>query len=202
MINFKKNNLYTYQLFIVIISLSFWVYLLGIKFISPINQDWLSSGDLSMYQISWNYFKNDIWRFPLSLNPNFGIYAGGSLVFSDSIPILGIIFKTISKYLPFEFQYFSSWILLCIYLQLFFSFKILHKLTNDPFYSLIGALFFCFATIFINRTAIHLGLSGHWLILFSFYIEILESRRQGILRIFVILLSLALPQCWHNSTNS
>ena len=189
MINFKKNNSYKHQLFIVIVSLSFWVYLLGLEFISPINQDWLSSGDLSMYQISWNYFKNDIWRFPISLNPNFGIYAGGSLVFSDSIPILGIIFKTISKYLPSEFQYFSLWILLCIYLQLFFSFKILEKLTNDLSYSLVGSLFFCFATIFINRSAIHLGLSAHWLILLLFYVEILETRHRGILRIFVILLS-------------
>ena len=85
----KNLNIYfllKHQLFITIISISLWIYLLGPDFIHPTNQEWLNSGDLSTYQLGWKYFSTDIWRFPISLNPNYGIYVGGSLVFSDSIP--------------------------------------------------------------------------------------------------------------------
>ena len=185
----QKFHLIKHQAFLVIVSITLFIYLLGLEFIGPLNQDWLSSGDLSMYQIGWKYFRNDIWRFPLGLNPNFGIYAGGSIVFSDTIPIFAIFFKIFDSYLPSAFQYFSIWILLCIYLQLFFSFKIIFKLTDDLFYSLIGSLFFCFATIFINRSAVHLSLTAQWLILFGFYIEILDTKYKSILRGFAIVLS-------------
>ena len=184
-----KSNFLKQQTFLFFVSIALFFYLLGLEFINPVNQDWLHSGDLSIYQLGWKYFSEDIWRFPLGLNPNFGIYAGGGIVFSDSIPIFAIFFKTINNYLPQNFQYFSIWILLCIYLQLFFSFKIIFKLTDDLFFSLIASLFFCFATIFINRTAVHLSLSAQWLILFGFYIEILESKYKSILRASVILLS-------------
>jgi len=185
----QKFHLIKYQTFLIVVSITFFIYLLGLEFISPQNQDWLYSGDLSVYQIGWKYFRNDIWRFPLGLNPNFGIYAGGSIVFSDSIPILSIFFKLIKSYLPTNFQYFSIWILLCIYLQLFFSFKLVYKLTNNLIYSLICSLFFCFATIFINRSAVHLSLMAQWLILFGFYIEILDSKYKSFLRGFNIVLS-------------
>lgn len=187
--NLNINYLLKYQLFIIFISISLWIYLLGPDFIDPTNQDWLYSGDLSTYQLGWKYFRNDIWRLPISLNPNYGIYAGGSLVFSDSIPIFAIFFKVFSNYLPSSFQYFSTWILLCIYLQIFFSYKIIFKITEDSFYSLIASLFFCFATIFINRSGFHLSLSAQWLILLAFYIEVLETKNKSILRGLVILLS-------------
>jgi hypothetical protein len=188
----KNLNIYfllKHQLFITIISISLWIYLLGPDFIHPTNQEWFNSGDLSTYQLGWKYFSTDIWRFPISLNPNYGIYVGGSLVFSDSIPIFAIFFKIFSNYLPSSFQYFSIWILLCIYLQLFFSYKIIFKITGDSFYSLIASLFFCFATIFIHRSALHLSLTGQWLILLAFYIEILETKYKSILRGSTILLS-------------
>ena len=129
----KKTFLVKYQLFIIVISISFWIYLLGPSFINPKNVEWLNSGDLSIYQIGWNFFKNDVWRFPLGSNPNYGIYYQGSVVFSDSIPLLAIFFKSIKFLLPNNFQYFSLWILLSIYLQLLISYKIIFKLSNNLF---------------------------------------------------------------------
>ena len=167
----KKIIHLKYQLFIIAISISFWIYLLGPNFINPTNIEWLYSGDLSIYQIGWNFFKNDVWRFPLGSNPNYGIYYQGSIVFSDSIPLLAIFFKIFNKFLPNSFQYFSLWILASIYLQLFFSFKIIYKLSNNLVFSLISCLFFCISTIFLNRSGIHLALTGQWIILLAFYIS-------------------------------
>jgi len=185
----KKYSIIKYQFFLTITSIGFWIYLLGPDFINPNNIEWLQSGDLSQYQIGWNFFKDDIWRFPLGSNPNYGIYYEGSIVFSDSIPLFAIFFKIFNKFLPESFQYFSSWILLCIYFQLFFSFKIIYKLSSNLTFSLISSLFFCISTIFLNRSGIHLSLLGQWIILLVFYIEINQTKNKRLYRSLSILLS-------------
>ena len=185
----KKTFFLKYQFFIIIISIIFWCYLLGFNFISPTNTDWLKLGDMSQTQLGWKFFRDDIWRFPIGSNPNYGIYFDGSVVFSDSIPIFAIFFKSIKIFLPENFQYFSLWILTCIYLQLFFSFKIIFKITNNLSYSLVGSLFFCTATIFINRSGFHLSLMGQWILLSTFYIETTEYKNKLIYKILNLLLS-------------
>ena len=187
----NANNyfLIKYQLSIITVSLSLWVYLLGLDYIKPTNIEWLHSGDLSIYQIGWNFFKNDIWRFPLGSNPNYGIYYQGSVVFSDSIPLFAIFFKIFNKFLPNSFQYFSLWILLSVYLQLFFSFKIIHKISGNLRFSLISSLFFCISTIFLNRSGFHLALSGQWIILSAFYIELNQIKNRTFYRNLNISLS-------------
>ena len=164
------------QSFLIITSSLIVIYLLGFDFIKLNNQDWFNSGDLSTYQLGWKYFKEDSWRFPIGLNPNYGIYLNGSIIFSDSVPFFAIFFKIFKSILPMNFQYFSIWIFVCLYLQLFFSFKIIYNLTGNFLYSLIGSLFFIFAAAFIHRGAIHLSLFAHWIILSGFYIEIIESK--------------------------
>ena len=173
----KKYSTFKYQIFLIITSISFCFYLLGPNYISPLNSEWLFSGDLSTYQLGWQFFKLDEWRFPLGINPNYGIYLNSSVVFSDSIPLFAIFFKIFKNFLPSEFQYFSIWILVCVYLQLFFSFKIIYKITNNLLYSAISSLFFGIATIFIHRSGIHLSLFGQWIILSFFYVELLDKNK-------------------------
>ena len=168
----KKDRYIIHQIIFISVSFLFWFYLLGPKFISPLNQNWLYNGDLPIYQIGWNFFRNDIWRFPFGLNPNYGIYSGGSVVFSDSIPLLAFTFKIFKKLIPETFQYFSLWILLCVYLQIFLAYKIIFHYSENFFYSLISSFFFLTSTIFIFRSGIHLSLMGHWLILLYYYINI------------------------------
>lgn len=173
----KKYSTFKYQIFLIITSISFCFYLLGPNYISPLNSEWLFSGDLSTYQLGWQFFKLDEWRFPLGINPNYGIYLNSSVVFSDSLPLVAIFFKIFKNFLPSEFQYFSIWILVCVYLQLYFSFKIIYKITNNLLYSAISSLFFGIATIFIHRSGIHLSLFGQWIILSFFYVELLDKNK-------------------------
>ena len=115
----------------------------GIDNISFQTSKWLHNGtDITTPHLSWYFFKNDIWRFPLGVNLNYGDELGSSIVFSDSIPILVLFFKSFKSLIPGTFQYISFWYLICFYLQLFFSFKILKKFTNSVPYSLIGSFFF------------------------------------------------------------
>ena len=177
------------QIFFIIISLFFWIYLLGTDYIDPSNIEWLFLGDLPQAQLGWEFFRDDYWRFPFGSNPNYGIYFGGSIVFSDSIPIFAILFKLINFLLPENFQYFSIWILLCIYLQQFFSFKILYNLTNNKIYSFVGSLFFIFSTVLIQRSGIHLSLMGQWIILWYIYVETIDKKNKFFLTLFTFLFS-------------
>lgn len=184
----QKINSVKFQFISVVISILFTLYLLGLDYIKPNNIDWLYLGDLSQYQLGWEFFRDDKWRFPLGANPNYGLYLNASIVFSDSIPIFAIFFKLIKFILPENFQYFSIWIMLCIYLQIFFSFKIIFKYTNNFSFSFISTFFFIFATIFIHRNGIHLSLMGQWIILFYLYYE-LEKDKNYFQKILPILLS-------------
>ena len=191
----KKTLLLKYQFFIIFISTIFWCYLLGFNFINPLNDDWLYLGDFSQVQLGWKFFKNDVWRFPIGSNPNFGMYFDGSIIFSDSIPIFAIFFKMIRIFLPENFQYFSLWVLLCIYLQFFFAFKIIFKFTKNLNYSLIGGLFFIFSTIFLNRSGIHLSLMGQWILLSGIYIETINDKNKN--KLLYQILNIALSTVIH-----
>ena len=186
-----KKNFFSYQqIFILVLSLSFCIYLLGFDNINFLNQSWLNNDDLAQYQLGWKFFREDIWRFPLGLNPNYGITNSSSIIYSDSVPIFSIIFKIFNNFLPAEFQYFSLWIFICLYLQGVFSFKIIYFYTKNSLYSLISCLFFIFSTILIYRSGIHLSLTAHWLILAYFYVEISEINNKDLKKQLIIYLSL------------
>ena len=53
-----------------ILSLILTIYILGFNYASFTNTQWLAAHDVSTDIISWKFFKNDIWRFPIGSNPN------------------------------------------------------------------------------------------------------------------------------------
>ena len=174
---FFDNGIYFLFLFISFLCLAAVV---GIENISFQSTEWLhSGGDNTLLQICWFFFKNDIWRFPLGNNPNYGEGFGSSIVFADSIPILALFFKSFKSFIPENFQYFSFWYFICFYLQLFFSFKILKKFTNSEIYSLIGSIFFLIAPIFIYRINLHVALIGQWILLLTLYLGLTRTIDQS-----------------------
>ncbi len=186
-----KKKIFSYQQIILFVtSLSFSFYLLGYGNFNFSNQSWLINGDLAQYQLGWKFYREDIWRFPLGLNPNYGITNSSSIIYSDSIPLFAIFFKIIRSFLSEDFQYFSFWIFICIYLQALFSFKIIYYFTKNIPYSLVSSLFFIFSTILIYRSGIHLSLTAHWLILAYFYAQISTVNNKDLKKHLIIYLSL------------
>ena len=91
-----KLFLLKYKVYFLFLLISFaWlVSVVGLNNISFQSTEWLYQGnDSELPQMGWYFFKNDIWRFPLGSNPNYGTNYGSSIVFADSIPILSILFK-------------------------------------------------------------------------------------------------------------
>ena len=128
--------------FYTIVSLLLTINFFGIYNLSFTNFNWLTSKDQIADLTSWYYFKNDIWRFPLGSNPNFGLEIGSGMVFSGAIPIFSIIFKIFSSLLPEDFHYFTIWIYVCFFLQGYMAYLVIKKLTKNDLYSIIGSIFF------------------------------------------------------------
>ena len=153
------------------LSLILTTYILGVDNLSFVNGKWLAAHDVTSDILSWKFFKDDIWRFPLGSNPTYGMEIGSGIAFSGSIPIMAIIFKLFSGALPYDFHYFSLWIFICLFLQSYIAFLIIYNKTENLTFSIVGSLFFILSPILINRLSIHLSLSAHWLILIGFYLE-------------------------------
>ena len=189
-----KNFLINYKIniFFLLISFFFLVGAIGLENISAYSTQWLHTGnDSASQQLGWHFFKNDVWRFPLGSNPNYGDELGSSIVYTDSIPILAFIFKLFKNLIHENFQYFSLWYFLCFYLQLYFSFKILRSFTHSDLYSFVGSLFFLIAPILIFRLNIgHSTIIGHWILLFTLYLILTKSLEESNVKwLFLIILS-------------
>lgn len=184
----KKNFtlIVTYFFFSIILSFFF----IGYENINVVNTKWLFvNNDLSAHQTGWHFFKNDIWRFPIGMNPNFGDNIGNSIIYSDSIPILAFIFKLLNPLLPDQFQYFSLWFILCFFFQGILSFSIIHYYTKDRIFSILGSLIFIFLPILIYRISWHPALFGQWILIISYYLLIEDKENNEKFWILLILLS-------------
>ena len=184
--------------FFLLISFIFLIITIGFENISFQSVQWLHDGNESaIEQTAWYFFRNDVWRFPLGLNPNYGDEISTSIVFSDSIPILALFFKVFKSIIPENFQYFSLWYFLCFYFQLFFSYKIIKKFTDSESYSLIGSIFFLLAPIFIFRMNWHASISAHWLLLFTLYLALTTKTDESKFSwIFLIIVSPLIVYNW------
>ncbi len=174
---FIKNKINFLFLFI---SFFYLILIIGVDNISFQSTGWLHAGnDRTLPQLGWHFFKNDIWRFPLGSNPNYGDELGSSIIFADTIPILALIFKMFRSLIPDNFQYISLWYFICFYLQLFFSFKIIKKFTNSVPYSLVGSFFFLIAPIFVIKLATIPALAGQWTLLIALYLGLSKKIDQA-----------------------
>ena len=77
------------------------------------------------------------YYFPIFENYNYGMELSSSIAINDSLPIMALIFKPLSFILPFDFQYFGLWILICFILQGQLGLILLRKVTNNEFLSLL-----------------------------------------------------------------
>ena len=158
-------------LFFVTISLFAISYIIGINNLNFTNTNWLSAHDVSTDLVSWKFYRDDYWRFPLGSNPNYGMDIGSGIAFSGSIPLMAMIFKVFGSVLPENFHYFGFWIFLCFFLNGYISYLIIHNGTENFLFSLIASLFFILSPIMINRLGFHLSLCAHWLILIGLFLE-------------------------------
>ncbi len=144
-------------------------YLLQTK-IFPFNTDWLfATQDSAQAYLGWLSFRQDSWHWPLSLTGNMFYPEKFSIGYTDSIPIVAIIFKLFSSFIPDNFQYFGCFILLNFTLQFFWGANIALLFSPNNFFKAVGAGILFMITPILTMRIGHIALTSHWLILSSIW---------------------------------
>jgi uncharacterized protein DUF6311 len=87
--------------------------------LDPGKTGWLlSHPDTATTFLGWHFFRQaPLVQLPFGANPAYGMEISTSVVFSDSIPLLAIVFKPFTGLLPPSFQYLGLWLLASFVLQ-------------------------------------------------------------------------------------
>lgn len=174
---------------ILIGIVAFWC-VVGPRALNPSNIAWLSRGDQATMYLGWLFFRHAEWSMPPGLNPNYGLEFSNSIVYSDSIPLLALLFKPFSHWMPEVFQYFGFWILGCFILQSWFAWKILRLFSKSLVACLLGTVLITFSPPMIWRLHPyigHLSLVGHFLILAAIYLILRPQTRTRLLYWLILL---------------
>ena len=150
---------------LIVLGVAAFLIIIGPKAFIPSNIAWLSSGDPAQHYLGWAFYRFSPWTNPIGLNPDYGMDISSSIVYSDSIPLMAILLKPFSAWLPATFQYLGFWALLCFVLQGYFAYLLIGRITKEPLLRIIGAGFFIFAPAFLWRLGVHAAYASHFLIL-------------------------------------
>lgn len=140
--------------------------------LDPTNINWLMAqgSDWTPDFLAWMYYRNEPWAFPLGVMEGYSMPGEVSIGLTGSIPLLAVPLKLFKNVLPFEFQYFGFWMLLCFILQGFFSYKIIRLFKGTTIWqSILGGCFLMLSYSFMDRVG-HLNLCAHWLVLGGIYV--------------------------------
>jgi hypothetical protein len=183
-------------LYALFFGLSAFLLVTGGRILDPSNISWLAQGDPATSYLGWAFFADAPWGFPLGANPDYGLELGSSIVYSDSIPLLALVFKLFRSLLPRPFQFLGLWLALCFVLQSYFGYRLTSLITRDRLMRAAGTVFFVFCPPLLWRLHGHYALFGQWLVLASIYLY-LSERENGTLFLWLPLIGVsALVHCY------
>ena len=143
----------------------------GVSILNVQNIAWLGGAlDPAQHYLGWALYRNGPWTFPVGLNPHNGLEFSNSIVFSDSLPLLAILFKPFNFLLPDVFQYFGLWTLGCFVLQALFAWKLLGLMSDSLWIRTFGSFLFVFSPTMMTRVGLWTSLASHFLILAALYL--------------------------------
>lgn len=165
------SPLLTYMIVSVIAIIGF-AYIYGVHVLNPTYTDWLIKDahyDLSQHYLGWKAYRNGDWTFPIG-NTDYLLYPSKtSVIFTDSIPCLAVLFKLLSPVLPEEFQYFGLWGIMCFILQAVVSAKIISHFTGSRILIILASILFIFSPCMVRKMYGHTALAGQWILLLALY---------------------------------
>jgi hypothetical protein len=161
----------------LLLGLLAFVVIFGIRLVDPSYIDWQLDGDPAQHYIGWLFFRYEPWQFPFGKILGFGTPDGSSIVFTDSIPLLALLFKALRRWLPEPFQYTGLWMVSCYALQGWLGWLLASLLCHERLAKMLITTFFLLSPVLLHRSDGHHALMAHWLVLASIYLSI-QSRAQ------------------------
>ena len=163
----EKIKKYQTPITLLILTIFCFHFSLGFEKFNPSNISWLFEArlDWSTHYLGWGFFRDAPWQFPLGTINDYYYPIGTNIGFTDSIPLVAILLKSISFLLPENFQYFGMWLFLCMYLNGYYSLKIFEYFKINKIVSYALVVFILINPVFIFRQ-VHPSYCAHWLNLF------------------------------------
>lgn len=168
----------------LLVSLLYVLRIFPVAFVSGIGPYWdhLQLWDLDRAQalIGYRYFARDTWRLPLFWVPTLSYPEGANITFTDSIPLVALLFKVVFKLTGLDVNYLGLWMTLCYVLQGVAAALLLDALgVRARLANLCGVVVALCAPILLSRFG-HGALCAHFLIIFSLssYFALVEGARR------------------------
>lgn len=171
----------------------------GMSPLNVSNLDWFPNhNDPVQAWLGWVFFQHSPWNWPLGLNTSLGLELNNSIIFTDSNPLLAFFFKSFSFLLPPIFQYFGIWLLLCLFMQSFFGWKLTRLYTNNNLEAFLGSCLFTMSLPMLFRMSCHFNLAAHFLILAALYICLANEARNNVRQAILWAILLAAASMIHS----
>jgi len=142
---------------------------------------WIMRGyverDIIQHYTGWLFYRDARIPFPLGVASGIGYPAGGAIAFSDSIPVMSVLFGAFSRVLPSTFQFFGLYTLLCYMLTGMSAAMLISLFSVSPYTILFGTLLFILSPVMTERAFRHTALASHFLLLFALYLYFLNRKR-------------------------
>ena len=154
----------------------------GVRPLNVCDDSWIWTGyvdrDIVQHYAGWVAYRASETAFPLCMADSLCWPGGISVLFTDSIPLLCILFKALSPLLPATFQFFGVYVLACLMLQGAFAAGLLSLFLDGAPANLIGSLLFVCSPILLERAFRHTALASHFLILAALYLYFLNKKSE------------------------
>lgn len=136
--------------------------------------------DIHQHYLGWCHFRRSPWFFPPGLMDSMSYPYKMSILWTDSIPLLAIIFKCFRDILPETFQYFGMYGFLSFCLTGGVTALAVKKLTGNDVISLLSVPFITVNFPMLQRMFYHTSLTAHYLILIPLVIWLYDGYRWSI----------------------
>ncbi len=170
--------------------------LFGTESLSILDNRLFSRGDPGAHYIGWRFFRDSDWQIHPGLMNRIDHPYSVSIIFTDSLPLLAVIFKLFRGILPKEFNYLGLWTVFAFFMQGAAAAMILglyagsgsDKENSGNGYHvgqgfafsdilvIVGSVFFVLTPAFVIRAFWHTTLTSHFLILLSLYLFLGRER--------------------------
>ena len=162
----KKKDI----LILFILALLLFEYIFGFHLINFENIYWLPDDAFNGF-LGWSFYRNTSETLPLFKIFNYGMGVGSTIIYTDSLPIMALIFKPFSSLLPIDFQYLGLWLLISYVMTSYFSNLILTEFGFSLINKILVTAILLLSPIVLERfIAGHFNLMSHWLILWGFFL--------------------------------
>ena len=167
-----------------LIGAALFLLLYGTASIRVTNDAWITSGmtdhDIMQHYAGWLFYRDAPLRFPLgsAVAMQYPSGVGGTLTFTDSVPLAGIFFRFFAGILPQTFQYFGLWSLGSYMAMGAAAALLLALFLKRNACVLLGASVFVLSPAMADRVFRHTGLISHFLIVSALYLYF-KNKKEG-----------------------